>query len=366
MSIFRHGRNSDADLFLTLTDPLTLDPVTGATPEVQIRRHRDSQTGAALDDWYWNGTTFVASPVWLSMAEFDATNSPGLYTYLFEQSLAGANMVCLVYFRNTATPEGFDVEEHIFTDEITIWAGTPAVPVVPGDTVMGRLAAMELASGAVAQANADAAWDEPLAGHLTPGTTGHALASCTTGHVGAWQIDVTIEDLLANAIQGAQVDVYDAGNTQFLARFHTDINGETALALDAGTYNLRIWATGYSFTVPEVLVVTADDSVTYQGTSGIVITPPSAPDLCVIYGYVNDAAGQPIGGACVSATPTLPQVMGDAQAGNRAIHVATREDGYFELELVRSSEVRFQIEDTDYNEVKTVPDAASQLFTTWL
>jgi hypothetical protein len=365
MSTIRHGRYSDVTVFLQLTDPLSLDPVTGATPEVQIRRHRNSQTGAALDNWYWNGTTFVATPIWLSMAELDAVNSPGLYTYFLEQSLVGANMVCLAYFRHTADPEGFDVEEHIFTDEVTIWTGTPVVPVVPGDTVMGRLAAMENPSGAVAQANADASWDEPLAGHMTPGTTGYALAQCTAGLAGAHQIDVTIEDTGANAIQGAQVDVYDAANTQFLARFHTDINGETALALDAGTYNLRIWATGYGFAVPEVLVVTGDASVTYQGTSGIVITPPSAPDLCVIYGYVNDGGGQPIGGACVSAVPTLPQAFGDSQAGDRAIHTATREDGYFEIELVRTTEVRFTIENTDFDEVKTVPDAASQLFTTW-
>lgn len=365
MSILRHGRYSDATVFLQLTDPLSLDPVTGATPEVQIRRHRDSQTGAALDNWYWDGSTFVPSPVWLSMAEFDATNSPGLYLYHFEQSLLGANIVCLMYFRNTADPEGFDIEEHIFTDEVTIYSGTPVVPVVPGDTVMGRLAAMENPSGAVAQANADAAWDEPLAAHMTPGTTGYALAQCKFGLTGAWQIDVTVEDTSSNAIQGAQVDIYDAGNTQFLARFHTDVNGEVSLALDAGTYNLRIWATGYSFTVPEVLVVTADAAVTYQGTSGIVITPPSAPELCVIYGYVNDAGGQPIGGACVSAVPSLPQAFNDSQAGDRAIHTTTREDGYFELELVRNTEVRFTIENTEYDEVKVVPDAASQAFTTW-
>jgi hypothetical protein len=365
MTTFRHGRYADAVVFLQLTDPLTLDPVTGKTPEVQIRRHRDSQTGGALDGWYWNGATFISTPTWLPMAEFDATNSPGLYTYLFLQSLVQANMACWSYFRHTAAPEGFDIEQHIFTDEVTIWTGTPVVPVVPGDTVMGRLAAMELPSGAVAQANADANWDEPLAGHTTPGTAGYALAQCTAGLTGAHQIDVTIEDTNSNKIQGAQVDVYDAGNTQFLARFHTDINGLTALALDAGTYNLRIWATGYSFTVPEVLVVTGNASVTYQGTSGIVITPPSAPDLCVIYGYVNDGAGQPIGGACVSAIPTLPQELGNAQAGDRAIHTTTREDGYFELELVRTSEVRFTIENTEYDEIKTVPDAASQLFTTW-
>lgn len=366
MSVYHHGKASDALIFLQLSDPSTRLPVTGASPEVQIRRLYDSQTGVALDNWYWNGAAFTATPAWLSMVELDAVNTPGAYLYQFEQSLVEANMVCLVYVRNSGAPQGFAVEEHIFTDEIRIWAGTPAVPVVPGDTVMGRLAAMELASGAVAQANADAVWDEQLSGHTTPGSAGAALQGCAYGGTGARQIDVTVEDTLSVPIQGAQVDVYDAGNTDFLGRFHTDINGQLGLALDDGTYNLRIWATGYAFTVPEVLVVTADAAVTYQGTSGIVITPPSAPDLCVIYGYVNDAGGQPIAAACVSAVPELPQAVGSAQTGERSIHVQTREDGYFEIELVRTSVVRFRIEGTEVDVTKTVPDAASQEFTTWV
>ncbi len=365
MSFFHHGRTSDVTLFLQLSDPATRAPVTGGSPEVQIRRIRDSQSGVALDAWYWDGSTFVPTPTWLAMAEFDAVNTQGLYLYHFEQSLASANMVCLGYIRHQLPPQGFAVEEHIFSDEIRIWASTSAVPVVPGDTILGRLAAMEVASGSVAQANADAVWDEVAVGHSTPGTTGYILQRCRYGNAGARQIDVTVEDIASTPIQGAQVDIYDAGNTEFLGRFYSDINGTLAFALDDGTYNLRIWATGYAFTVPEVLVVTADDAVTYQGTSGIIITPPSAPDLCVIYGYNNDAGGQPIAGACVSAVPDLPQAVGGAQAGGRSVHVETREDGYFEIELVRTSVVRFGIEGTAVDVTKTVPDAASQEFTVW-
>ena len=97
----------------------------------------------------------------------------------------------------------------------------------------------------------------------------------------------------------------------------------------------------------------------------MTLAPPNTPDPCVIYGYVYDGANQPVGGACVSATPTLPQAFGNAQVGEQAIHTVTREDGYFELQLVRTSEVRVQIESTDYDEIKVVPDAANQDFTTW-
>lgn len=231
------------------------------------------------------------------------------------------------------------------------------------DTTLAALTAMESPTGDVAQANAEAVWESILAGYTTAGSAGKTLGSCCAGLAGARQIDITIEDTSSVPIQGAQVDLYDATNTNFLARVFTDINGETAFALDDGTYNLRIWATGYSFTVPEVLVVTADASETYQGTTGPSL--PTAPDLCVIYGYVVDGGGAPIGGACVTAEPTTPQDSGSGQAVEYPIHVLTRQDGYFEMSLLRNLEVRFQIEDTGYDEVKTVPDAASQYLGTW-
>lgn len=365
MSYFEHGKTADVSLFLQLIDPFTQLGKTGASPQVQVRRIRDSATGAALDGWYWNGTTFTSTPTWLAMSEYDATNSPGLYFYFFEQSLASANMVCAAYMRNAASPPGFAVEEHRFSDEIRIWASTPAVPVVGGDTVMGRLAAMESSTGAVALANADATWDEQLSGHTTAGSAGKALADIAAGRTGARQIDITVEDQLAAPIQGVQIDIYDAANTVFLARYHTDINGEVSLALDDGTYYLRFWRSGYSFTTPQALVVTADATPTYQGTSLITVTTPSAPNLCVVFGYVYDAAGVPVAGSCVSATAIVPQAVGGAQSGERVVHTATDTLGYFEIELVRTSQVRFKIEGTDVDSTKTVPDAASQDFTTW-
>lgn len=243
--------------------------------------------------------------------------------------------------------------------DINIHLGTPAGI----DTVVSLLTDMESATGDVALANAEAVWDTILAPFTTAGSAGKTLASCCQVFAGARQIEITIEDTGGAPIQGAQIDLYDATNTNFLTRVWTDIAGEVTLALDDGSYNLRIWATGYSFTVPEPLVVTADASVTYQGTTGP--TFPSSPDLCVIYGYVVDGGGAPIGGACVTAEPTTPQAPGGSQTVEYPIHVLTRQDGYFEMELLRNMEVRFAIEDTGYDEIKTVPDAASQFLGTW-
>jgi len=56
---------------------------TGKTPEVAIRRYRETD-GAALDLYYWDGVSaFQAAPNWIAMTELDSANNPGLYTYLF-------------------------------------------------------------------------------------------------------------------------------------------------------------------------------------------------------------------------------------------------------------------------------------------
>jgi hypothetical protein len=362
MSVYRHGKNGDAVLFLQLADPTTLDPVTGASPEVQIRRHRHSQTGALLDGWYWNGTNFTFTPTWLPMAEFDAVNTPGLYLYFFEQSLVSANQICLAYVRNTVNPEGFDVEEHIFTDEVTIYQGTPVVPISPTDTVMGKLAGMEVPTGPVALANADAVWDEPLSEHTTPGTTGAALNACAGG-MGAYQIDLSVVDsATSDPIPGAQIDVFRPDDS-FLMRVWVDVNGERSIGLDTGSYNLIIFASGYNFTTPTVLAVTANAPFEIQGTS--VIPPPAGPDYCVIYGTVRNAAGDPIVNACVEAYSIVPQVVDGVQHSEQIASENTDVNGQFTMPLLRDTVVRFIIETTGVDEIRTVPDADTQDIATW-
>ncbi len=112
-------------------------------------------------------------------------------------------------------------------------------------------------------------------------------------------------------------------------------------------------------------MVTVDASVTYQGSSALNVTPPSAPNLCVIYGTVRDAAGVSIAGACVQAYAEVPQVVASTQKGERIASTHTDANGYFEIELVRTAIVNFTIEGTDLDVTRTVPDAANQDVTTW-
>jgi hypothetical protein len=112
---------------------------TGKSPEVAIRRYRETD-GAALDLHYWDGVSgFQATPNWIVMAEVDAVNSPGLYFYVFDQDLVGLEHMYIAYYRHSVAPVGFATELHVITNDIYAPVAI-AEPVVLGNTVMADLA----------------------------------------------------------------------------------------------------------------------------------------------------------------------------------------------------------------------------------
>lgn len=361
---YRWGSADDVLLTLALVSPTQLGAI-GKIPEVAIRRARALPAGPDLDGWYWTGSAFSATPAWLPMIEVDSAQNPGLYQYLFAQSGITASTLYYVYFRHLSDPVGFDIETHVVTDEIFIPSASPVVPVSPSDTVMGRLAAMEDPDTAVPQAITDAVWNDPLLAHSIPGSTGDALAHWAFGQVGSRQIDVTVQTPGSVPIQGAQVDVYDYSNTHFLTRKYADVNGHVAFALDDGTYNVRLFATSYAFTVPIALVVAADAAVTYLGTPLVIITPPSAPDLCRIYGVIRDAAGRAMAGTCITAWAVIPQVVAGVQDADQIASGVADANGFFEFELVRNTQVRIKCSPIGLDVSRTVPNLPAQDLTTW-
>lgn len=133
----RWAANAKIPLTLALVDD-TGAPVLGASPQVSIRRHRET-AGQALDNWFWDGAGFIATPVWWPMAAVDAVASPGLYEYIFDQDMVGLEWEYLVYFRNLAVPLGFAVETHIITNEIYIPRTQPDPIIIGSGSLMGEL-----------------------------------------------------------------------------------------------------------------------------------------------------------------------------------------------------------------------------------
>jgi hypothetical protein len=130
---------SNRDIPLTLTLAYSNGtPATGKTPQVSIRRYGQLD-GTVLDNYYWDGSSFVVTPTWLDMTELDDTNSPGTYVYDFGQKLIGLERLYHIYYRHTVSPVGFAFETHIVTNEIFIPSPQPDPVIVGPQSVMGQL-----------------------------------------------------------------------------------------------------------------------------------------------------------------------------------------------------------------------------------
>lgn len=117
-----------------------------------------------------------------------------------------------------------------------VWDEAIAGHAGAGSTGLALAGASAPSAGAVA----DAVWDEALSGHLGAGSTGAALNAASAGSVagaGAISWDVLVQ-VGVNPVQGAAVWVAtDAAGTNVVAgSLITPSNGTVTFLLDAGTY----------------------------------------------------------------------------------------------------------------------------------
>jgi hypothetical protein len=133
----RWPTTADIPLVLSLVDPSGSGSV-GKHPEVSIRRYQETH-GAPLDNYYWNGSSFVPGPYWHPLAEIDPANSPGMYSYLFEQTKVGLEIIYVIYYRHESSPVGFAAETHVITNEVYIPHAQPDPILIGSDTIMGQL-----------------------------------------------------------------------------------------------------------------------------------------------------------------------------------------------------------------------------------
>lgn len=84
MDILKLG---DTERVVILAVDVAGAPVTGATVTLTIRRDSDG--------FFWNGTAFQSSATTVPMAELDATNMAGVYSYDFRPGIS--SFTCVLY-----------------------------------------------------------------------------------------------------------------------------------------------------------------------------------------------------------------------------------------------------------------------------
>lgn len=88
-------------------------------------------------------------------------------------------------------------------------------------------------------------------------------------------------------IPGASVALWNADQSALMGLLETDTDsGKAVFAQNDGTYNLRIWAYKFQWTVPITIGVSGNKDTTVYATE-FTPSPPPSSDLCTVYGYID-------------------------------------------------------------------------------
>lgn len=159
-----------------------------------------------------------------------------------------------------------------------------------------------------------------------------------TGVAGPRAVTVHVRDSATLLpLPDVQVYVRDTSNIMTINKGLTNDSGNYNTGLKEGTYQVILRKTHVDFTVPEIITVSGDTNVTYNG---VAFSPslPIAPDTCVLYGYVMDISGNYLKNAKITATETDSNTYsGEFKVLKLVKSTTSDQNGYWELSLTWSS-----------------------------
>ena len=194
---------------------------------------------------------------------------------------------------------------------------------------------------------------------------------------GANTVTITVEDdqVVPAPVVGAMVTVKNSAETTVIAGpLATDSLGQAVFNLANGTYRILILSSSAYVPLPaQTLVVSGTTPVTYELEAQGQQTPSDAA-LCLVYGILTR-----INGLRAANVPVIFRLEngagvetdgGQVVAVKTSVSVLTNSLGYFEQELIRTSElnahdteetVRYRVvcPEANLNELITVPDASN-------
>lgn len=151
----------------------------------------------------------------------------------------------------------------------------------------------------------------------------------------------------------AAVTVYNEGLTAIVFSGTTDVAGEVATGLPAGTYKVLVFLLGYSF--EQMTLVVEEGGGTYPVSGDLVVVPPpSSPSVCRLYAFLRnqDGTGRPDVRLTVYVIPSPVHDVAEMK-----VDKATDEDGYVFFDVVRGIRVRVTILGRGVTREITVPDS---------
>lgn len=138
-------------------------------------------------------------------------------------------------------------------------------------------------------------------------------------------------------IPGATVTVKNQAGDTVLAIDITDANGQASFVLDDGTYSVYSSLRGYTFTLPETLVVSGNTNQSYIGTP-ISISAPAQPNTCRMFIWARNPDGTLMttlsGNIRITA---LPYKYSASAYEGQEIAFTKHADGYWYVDVVYSA-----------------------------
>jgi len=193
---------------------------------------------------------------------------------------------------------------------------------------------------------------------------------------GAYQTTMTINDSVTSLpIPDVQVYVKNVDQSLIINKGITGVDGKYVVGLGEGIYKIILRKSFVDFTIPETITVTSSGTNTFtlEG-SGFNASSPTQPETCVVFGTVIDLSGNYVKGAKVIASePNGSRYNGTNKVVKLNKQTTTDINGYFELELIKSSQLTpqgtmYKIEITYpglvYSKNVLIPDASTVEFST--
>lgn len=184
-----------------------------------------------------------------------------------------------------------------------------------------------------------------------------------SGGTGANQITIQMYLTASTTpIADIGVQVLNANQSLVIANGLTNDLGQVTMALDDGTYKVRLHKSGYNFTVPETLIVTGNGTQIYYGGE-IAIGAPLSANTCRVYEW------------CFMPDDTTPRATITAKANiidlpyslNGKLHAGDIINGTYDpvsgkayWDIVYGARVTFKIPEMGLEVTKVVPSVTTK------
>jgi len=201
-----------------------------------------------------------------------------------------------------------------------------------------------------------------------------ALISGISGGGGGYSYQlVVIDSTISQVIPGVSLTLRNLNQTALIATGTTNILGAASFNLNSASYVAIASSPGYIFENFDTVIVagTGVDTVYgYQFDPGM----PVDPELCRVYGYLYDIAGNPESDATVTASlPSGVSRFGSTIVSPFQRETKTDDSGYFYIDLIPSIDLtpptnKYEISITLSNgtvlrERLLIPDISSWMLT---